>query len=166
MYYNFFSCQVQLLFSFIQDNNYNKSSLEKMSSRQYTLKEFISDLRDECENLRSVFMLKDWIDSVRDELNCNYTFGYDECGSSAKISAILRHFVELEYKKGNIQMDFPKFISFLRKAKDPAIRNKWSAGQIDETVKIISAGFTSYVSTTDEELTNSNSESAFSSDDN
>lgn len=150
----------------MQDNQCNNVCREKMERKQYTLKEFISDLSDECDNFTSTFMLSDWISSVRDEINCNYSFSLDTCGANEKISAILRLFVELECKKGNIQMNFEKFISFLRKSKEPAIRSRWNSDQISETTKIISVGFMSYVNSTDEEKTDSNSDSAFSSDDN
>lgn len=61
---------------------------------------------------------------------------------------------------------FGGFISLVRKSKELAIRSRWNSGQISETIKIITAGFITYVNSTDEEITDSNSDSAFSSDDN
>lgn len=138
-----------------------------MDSKKYTLKDFIRELSDVWDNHNSVFRLINWIDNVRDLLTYNYSFELDRSGSSEKIGAILNLFYEISYEKGNIEITFRRFISLLRKSKEPAIRSKWSLNQIQETVKFISyVGFPEYEIASDEEIIDSNSDSAFSSDDN
>lgn len=104
---------------------------------------------------------------MREHLEYNYSFELDKYGSSEKIGAILRLFDEISYEKGKIEITFKRIISFLRKSKDPVIRSKWNMDQIQETVKFIGfVGFSVYEIASDEELIDSNSDSAFSSDDN
>lgn len=136
-----------------------------MEYNVYRLKDFIRELTNQCVGINGTIDLSDWVESVRRDLDWNYCFSLDKCGSSEKINAILRFFSQLLYDKGDFVLNFNKFISLLRKSKQAALRTQWNSEQIDDTVKVVIAGFTHRNNTTDEE-TDSNSDSAFSSDDN